>query len=309
LDKGLLKAKSNYERIQDEYDKLLGENSRLKKENLNLEETAQATIALYDITKDICKSLDEDKVFSNFISQINKYMLLRDCKFIKETLDTTQYRDYISLPLEIDKHPIGYLVASGIKEKDKDKFYILAQQFLLGIKRALLYARVQELAITDSLTQVFSRRYYLERFNEEIERSGKFKYSFSFAMADIDHFKDCNDQYGHLVGDAVLREVAKTIKENIRQVDLVGRYGGEEFSIILPETTKEQAQYALERIRQAIENKRIRVYDEELQVTISIGIATFPEDAKESSTLIERADSALYQAKQTGRNRVCLYIP
>jgi len=160
------------------------------------------------------------------------------------------------------------------------------------------------LAITDSLTGVSSRRYLMERFSEEIERSRKFKYNFSFLMVDIDHFKDYNDRYGHLVGDAILREVSKSIKENIRQIDLVGRYGGEEFSVILTETDKEGARLAAERIRQAIENKHIRIYDEDLRVTISIGVSIFPDDAYEARQLIEKADQALYQAKQAGRNRV-----
>ena len=124
-------------------------------------------------------------------------------------------------------------------------------------------------------------------------------------MVDIDHFKDYNDRYGHLVGDAILREVSKTIKDNTRQIDLTGRYGGEEFSIILTETDKEQARFAAQRIREAVESKPIRVYDEDLKVTISIGISTYPLDAKNMQALIDKADSALYKAKQTGRNKVC----
>ncbi len=175
------------------------------------------------------------------------------------------------------------------------------------MKRAFLYQRIQELAITDGLTQVFSRRYFLERFREELVRSEKFNYSFSCLMIDIDHFKDYNDRYGHLVGDAILREVSKTIKENIRQIDLMGRYGGEEFSLILTETDKEKAELAAERIRQAIENKRIRVYNEDLKATVSIGVSTFPIDAKDMEQLIDKADLALYQAKEAGRNKVCVY--
>jgi diguanylate cyclase (GGDEF)-like protein len=207
----------------------------------------------------------------------------------------------------IDRRIAGYLLVSGIDEHDRDKFGILAQEFMLGIKRAILYQRVQEMAITDSLTGVFSRRYLMERFNEEVERSKKFNYNFSFLMVDIDHFKGYNDRYGHLVGDAILKEVARAIKENIRQIDLVGRYGGEEFSVILTETDRGGAEFAAERIRQAIEQKNIRVYDETLQATISIGIAIFPDNATDPGELIEKADQALYQAKQAGRNRVCVY--
>ena len=126
-------------------------------------------------------------------------------------------------------------------------------------------------------------------------------------MIDIDYFKDYNDRYGHIVGGAILRELAKTIQQNIRQVDLMGRYGGEEFSLILSETDKETVRFAAERIRRAIEDKRIRAYDEELKITVSIGISTFPFDGKDIKTLIDKADAALYRAKETGRNRVCIY--
>jgi diguanylate cyclase (GGDEF)-like protein len=141
-----------------------------------------------------------------------------------------------------------------------------------------------------------------------MERSKKFNYRFSCLMIDIDHFKDYNDRYGHLVGDAILKEVSKSIKENIRQIDLIGRYGGEEFSIVLTETDKEKAQFVAERIRQAIEYKSIRVYDEDLKVTVSIGICEYPADGKNARELFDKADAALYQAKQEGRNRVCVYV-
>jgi diguanylate cyclase (GGDEF)-like protein len=307
LDRNLNKTKKNYAGIKNEYDKLLAESRELKHDNANLKNTLEQVIALYDITKQICKSLDADKAFGYFKEEISRHIEVGDCRFLKSDADLSPYKDYIILPLEIDKSRIGYLAASEIQGQDKDRFNILAQQFLLGIKRALLYQRVQELAITDGLTQISSRRHYLERFNEEIERSKKFKYSFCCLMIDIDHFKRYNDRYGHLVGDAILKEVSRTIEENIRQIDLSGRYGGEEFSIVLTETGKEQAEFVAGRIRQAIENKYIKVYDEKLKVTISIGISVFPEDGKSIETLIDKADSALYQAKQTGRNRVCIY--
>ncbi len=307
LDKSFIRVRNDCGDIKSEYDKLNLEHKRLKKDNSALEKNMEETIALYDITKEVCKSLDEDKVFTNFCDLINRYIEISDCKFIKAQADLSQYPSYTVLPLNIDKNTLGYLAVTLVKERDKERFYILAGQFLLGVKRAILYKKVQELAITDSLTGVFSRRYLLERFNEEMERSKNFKYNFSFLMIDIDHFKDFNDRYGHLVGDAILREISKTIKENIRQIDLVGRYGGEEFSVILSETDKYGARFVAERIRQAIEYGPVKAYDEDLKVTISIGISTFPDDAKDIQILIDRADWALYRAKQSGRNRVCAF--
>jgi diguanylate cyclase (GGDEF)-like protein len=123
----------------------------------------------------------------------------------------------------------------------------------------------------------------------------------------VDHFKEFNDRYGHLVGDALLVETADTIKENLRQIDLLGKYGGEEFCVILTETDLDSAKFAAERIRQAIETKTVSVYDESLKITISIGISAFPDNAEDLNSLIDKADSALYKAKEQGRNRVCVY--
>lgn len=305
LKRNFLKAEFQQQQLKDKYTELRAENKKLKAENSLLEKTTQETIELYDITKQICKSLDDSEVFHNFSEQLNRCIEIGECKFVKHETDLSLNAKSEVLPLKLDRQTIGYLVAVDVRKEDKEKFHILSQQFLLGIKRALLYQKVQELAIIDSLTGVFSRRYLMQRFNEELERSKKFKYKFSFLMLDIDHFKAYNDRYGHLVGDAILKEVSKNLKENMRQIDLAGRYGGEEFSLILSETNKDGAGLAAERLRQAVENKRIKIYDEDLQVTVSIGIAIFPDDGIDIPALIEKADGALYQAKQSGRNRVC----
>jgi len=305
----LLKKEARLKGLESEYAVLAEEKARLNKENLGIEGTVNETIALYNITKDICKTLDEKKIFTIFRERVNDYLKIGDCQLLDRDADLSRHEGSLVFPLVIQQDTIGYLIASQIREEDKERFQILAQQFLIGLKRALLYKKMQELAITDSLTQLFSRRHFLDRFKEELNRSRKFKYSFSFLMVDIDKFKDFNDKYGHLVGDAILREVSRTIKETIRQIDFVGRYGGEELSIILVETDKEQARFAAERLRQAVEAKNIRVYDEELKVTISIGIATFSRGSETADKLIESADKALYAAKQAGRNRVCAYTP
>jgi diguanylate cyclase (GGDEF)-like protein len=230
---------------------------------------------------------------------------VKDCLFLKQKEDLSKIKDATGLPLILNKNVIGYLAVSGLREEEKDKFHILGQQFLLGLERALLYKKVQELSITDSLTQIYSRRYFLEKLEEEISRAKKFQLSFAFLMVDIDHFKKINDNYGHLVGDVILKEVAKAIKENVRQIDFMGRYGGEELSIILTETNKQDAGLITERIRQAVESRQIKAYDETLNTTVSIGVSVYPADATNSMALIDKADQALYRAKLSGRNKVC----
>jgi diguanylate cyclase (GGDEF)-like protein len=303
----LLEEDAKFAKSKKEFAGLIVEQNSIQADNARFKHALEETLELYEITKEIAKFLDAEKVFVTFNEKINKYLDLEDCKFLKSDADLSGYKDYQVLPLNIDKKNIGYLVALGIRERDTEKFNILAQQFMLGIKRAVLYHDVQEMATMDSLTHVFSRRYWFQRCSEEINRSKKFNYSLSCLMLDIDHFKDFNDRYGHLIGDALLIETSKTIKDNIRQIDLVGKYGGEEFCVVLTETDIEGAQFVAERIRKAMEEKYVRAYDEELKVTISIGISAFPKDAQDLSILIDKADQALYRAKETGRNRVCIY--
>jgi diguanylate cyclase (GGDEF)-like protein len=305
--KQYLLEEDSYEKAKSEDSKLVADYSLLQAEITRLKNELEETLTLYEITKEIAKFLDVDKVFSSFNEKINKYLEIKDCRFLKGNADVSKYENYLVLPLTIARQPIGYLLASGIKESDREKFNILAQQFILGIKRAILYEKVQELATMDSLTGIFTRRYWFERCNEEMERSKKFNYDMSCLMLDIDHFKDFNDKYGHLVGDAILLAVSNTIKENIRQIDLLGKYGGEEFCVILTETDARGAVFLAERIHKAMEEKQVRAYDEDLKVRISIGVSAFPENAQDLNTLIDKADQALYRAKETGRNRVCVY--
>lgn len=308
LGYNFVKLKNNYERMRQEYAALLLENKNLKEGNADLDKISEETVALYNITKDICRSLDEDKVFANFREQITRYIKIDDCKFIKGPIEQVKGEaQTVVIPLNIDRHQIGFLAVSPVREEDRDKFNILSQQFLLGLKRAILYQRVQELTITDSLTGAFNRRFLMERLSEEIGRSRKFNYHFSFLMVDIDNFKDYNDHHGHLVGDVILKEAASIIKQNIRQIDFLARYGGEEFSIILTETDRPAALFVAERIRKALEGQSIKAYDESLKATLSIGISIFPDNAAEVLRLIDTADQALYQAKSAGRNRICAY--
>ncbi len=303
-----------WENDQKKVDDLNVKLSEIKKEdnavcskNIALKDTLEERLQLYNISKDISKDLDEKKVFNTFKERIKNYINLKDCKFLKGCEVSGGYEDYLKFEVNINDHSAGCLVAKVASDKDKELFGILAQQFSIAMKRIYLYKRIQSLAIMDGLTNVFSRRHFLERFEDEIKRSRKFNLFFSFLMIDIDKFKDFNDAYGHLVGDAILREVSKVIKDTIRQIDFAGRYGGEEFCVVLPEADKEQAVMAAERLRLAIESKRIKVYDEELKVTVSIGAATFPSDAQGSGLIIEAADKALYLSKETGRNKVSAY--
>ncbi|MCX5668072.1 MAG: GGDEF domain-containing protein [Candidatus Omnitrophica bacterium] len=214
---------------------------------------------------------------------------------------------FAAIPLLSENKFVGILTIDNLSKADFDRFLIVAMQFALGIKKVLLYETVEELAITDSLTGLYTRRYFFERFDEELQRSKRHGFKFSFLMIDIDDFKRCNDTYGHLVGDAVLKETAHIAKGSTREIDLTARYGGEEFSIILPETDRAGAMLVAERIRKKIEENIFTAYDEKLKVTVSIGLAVYPDDSQEAPDLIEAADKALYAAKSSGKNIVCEY--
>ena len=216
-------------------------------------------------------------------------------------------KTFAAIPLVGEKKTVGILVIEDLPSIDLDKIMIMTMQFALEMKRVLLYEKVEELAITDGLTGLYSRRYFLGRLDEETNRSKRYKFGFAFLMIDIDNFKKCNDTYGHLVGDVALKEVGRVIKESIREIDLASRYGGEELSILLPETARKGALLVAERIRERIGGNAFKAYDEELRLTVSIGISIFPGDAKNTKELIEHADKALYTAKRSGKNLVCEY--
>lgn len=172
-----------------------------------------------------------------------------------------------------------------------------------------LTERLKELSITDGLTGLYNSRYVYERLGSELNRAERYNHQCSFIMADIDHFKHYNDTNGHLEGDNVLKRVAICIKGGMRAEDIAVRYGGEEFSVILPETGKKEALAVAERIRQNVLEEAFLHEEKQPEgaLTISLGVASFPEDGDSPKGLIASADKALYKAKDAGRNRVEAY--
>ncbi|MBN2000756.1 GGDEF domain-containing protein, partial [candidate division KSB1 bacterium] len=174
------------------------------------------------------------------------------------------------------------------------------------IDKTILYHTTKELAFTDGLTGIFNRRYFDQRYLREILRARRYKRSLSILMIDIDHFKIYNDTFGHLMGDEVLKKVSQELEMNIRRADILCRFGGEEFVIILPEIDIKHAAMVAEKLRTAVSHTGIRGEENmpNKNVTISIGVAAFPENGEDGIKLLEKADQALYQAKKNGRNRI-----
>lgn len=162
-----------------------------------------------------------------------------------------------------------------------------------------------KLATTDGLTELYNHRYFQEQIRMQIEQSKRYNHNFSLIIIDIDFFKKFNDTFGHQSGDAVLRQVAQTLKKNVRATDIVCRYGGEEMSIILPNTGKDEAFSTAQKICERVASKKFKLAgDKETNVTISLGVSTFPYDGDNASSIIEAADKRLYNAKNNGRNQV-----
>jgi diguanylate cyclase (GGDEF)-like protein len=242
----------------------------------------------------------------------------KDPRFRRKNRPRFNTKSFLSLPIVDDDRPIGVvnladkLTGDVFSAEDLKLLQSMATQATIAIGRASYYEQSRELrkiSITDSLTGLLNRRYFQERLAEEVDRSARHGHPLSLMMIDIDHFKIYNDTNGHPAGDKALVMVGRALRGNIRVIDVVSRFGGEEFSIILPETRKQEALEIGERIRKEVEDLYFPG-EESLpskRLTISLGVAGFPEDARDLKTFIQRADRALYHAKAQGRNSIIAY--
>ncbi|MCU7850172.1 MAG: diguanylate cyclase [Candidatus Thiodiazotropha sp. (ex Lucinoma kastoroae)] len=165
---------------------------------------------------------------------------------------------------------------------------------------------MEESSLRDGLTGLYNRRYLDKQINQEIQLSKRYNWDLSLAMVDIDFFKKVNDQYGHDAGDEVLQSVSNTMMGQLRGTDILCRYGGEEFALIMPKINLEKAASILDRLRSSIETSSIRVGDQSISVSVSMGVSQYSEQST-LDELFKQADHALYQSKKNGRNRVTLY--
>jgi diguanylate cyclase (GGDEF)-like protein len=327
----------------DEFMKLASIFISLKVQNIILSEKMQKSVNFHETMKNIAKIIETQYELSYVIPIIGEmldkffedyliYLFIKDdltgthalfwpsachdSKILTIIEDfkgkiLTEDKKALALPLKSEGKDVGILVAKStnleITEKDFEYLTQLSSQIATTINRANVYAEILKHATLDALTGFYNRRQLEERIKQEVSNAKRQKAPLCGIMTDIDFFKKVNDTYGHAVGDLVLKTIAKVIRSQLREYDIAGRYGGEEFSILLPFTKIEEAQMVAERLRenQAIDISKVNKECDikEIHVTLSLGIYEMQKDDNDED-LLKKADKALYQAKNTGRNKV-----
>jgi diguanylate cyclase (GGDEF)-like protein len=271
--------------------------------------------------------LDGKKRYS--IHDPSKDLLKAEAMILKQVLESksavkipvveNDYRFYemdvghnavLSLPLKLRDDIIGIINLYGdyinLSESDLAFMNIAATQIAVAMDNAKNYAKVKESSIRDKLTGLFNRRHFMDILIKEIDRSSRYKSPLSVALFDVDHFKNYNDTHGHLLGDKLLRDLSEIVTNSVRNVDTLGRYGGEEFIVVMPQTKPQDAKVVIDRLRQNISDKEFQ--GGEMQpnksVTVSIGLVTCMNGSLNAEELISNADKNLYKAKNAGRNNV-----
>lgn len=256
--------------------------------------------------------LNPEETFNGWVTAQGKPLLITDAandfRFQNYTPEA-QVRSLVSAPLMAGHEIMGLIrmescFPGAFRQEDARLLSNFCDLGIVALEHVALYRQTIELAITDGLTGLYVQRYYKERVRDEVFRALEHKLPLCLMMIDVDHFKKYNDTYGHLVGDKVLKAVAKILKETVRTVDLVARYGGEEFSVLLLKTPWGGAKTVAERIRQKVEAQEIVAGQAVTHITVSIGVSELSPKFKDVESFIDTADQALYRAKDEGRNRV-----
>ncbi|MCM8800589.1 MAG: sensor domain-containing diguanylate cyclase [Candidatus Omnitrophica bacterium] len=260
----------------------------------------------------------EGDIFDLWVLRHGSPLLIEDIKkdfrFDLEklrSLDIRPISSLISAPFLAKDRILGILRLDSPEpfsytQDDLRFLVVLSDLGAVAIENSQLFADMQNLAVHDDLTKLYTKGYFLEKLKQEIKWAIRKDNPVSLLILDIDYFKHYNDKFGHTAGDIVLKELSQNLLMSLKEANsIIGRFGGEEFAVILPNFDKKKALVISEQIRQIIEEMKIILRNQITRITISVGLSTFPEDAKDEDELIIKADQAMYKAKQKGRNRVC----
>ncbi|MCU7836233.1 MAG: diguanylate cyclase [gamma proteobacterium symbiont of Taylorina sp.] len=250
----------------------------------------------------IHKAMTEKKVIS---------VKLPEDVLVEAVIADFRPKEVTIVPIEFKDEMLGIVVLATASEFNQDALWMIdffSQGFALSLKNAMIHTQIQQIAALDGLTGIFNRRFGMKRLNEEFSRAKRADSPLTVMMLDLDHFKKINDFYGHLVGDKVIISVVNETKKILRESDIIIRFGGEEFLVVLPGISVENAVITGDRICQKIEDHEIRNKLDIIKMTLSIGISCYPDEHIDSTDrLIQYADNALYFSKDSGRNRSTLY--
>ena len=267
--------------------------------------------------------LKTDQGFGGYVIRKRQSLFLPDKKTITTFINKNTISDYGHIPASLMMVPLIFsnkvigvigvehdLVENAFEYDDFALFNNIGVQVAIWIENARLFSEMEKLAVTDNLTGINNRRQLFLLAQAALDRAIRYKHDLSIIMIDIDHFKEINDEYGHPVGDEILSSFTRLCTQNLRIVDIIGRYGGEEFLIIMPETDYQNAFDAAQRLLKQIEKMKIKIEDQTVHITASMGIVSLGKDERETrgmtlDFLIHKADDALYRAKDAGRNQVC----
>ncbi|MCK5451370.1 MAG: sensor domain-containing diguanylate cyclase [Candidatus Omnitrophica bacterium] len=279
-----------------------------KKKELNLSYTLKADERKAFIMKN-------GGIFDKWVYKNMKSLFVKDTsKDFRFSITGEEKKDdavsVIIKPLVVESNILGLLRVDSKRENvfaqhELRILDIIGELAAVALENARLYRQTEELAVKDSLTGLYVHRYFMERLEEEVKRALRSDGSFALLMLDIDDFKEFNDQYGHMSGDAILRKIGNVLRSKVSAGDFVARYGGEEFVFLALNCKKKGAVKLAEEIREAIKNSPITVRRKKCGVTVSVGVAVFPEDAKFRDDIIWEADKFLYKAKSKGKDVVC----
>lgn len=321
FDRYNIDYKKNLDKISEEKKKILKVFEELKKETdilLQYEKKNQYIYSIFSILSravDISSIKSVEKYLNDFtgaktgvyIKTDEGFVYIYGVRFNEFEGDKIFQKDGKTVIPLSDGDVYCYFVIDSVDLTVKENAIEIISEISPLIKRIYLFTRIDSLSLKDGLTGLYRRGIFNEKIDEEIVRARNFKHSVGLMMIDIDHFKRINDTYGHQAGDEILKGVSKVIKKCVYETDFVSRYGGEEFAIIMPRAEREGSFRKANFIRESVEKEKFKVGLVDIKVTISIGIAYYPEDAITKQSLIEKADKALYYSKEAGRNRVTDY--
>lgn len=272
---------------------------------LDLNKSSVSGFVLEKVKRDFFSEMPE---FSEFSIRDFGHEIIRETVENKETiLNPEDFKTKHIVPIISDGNLIAGICFYNKEECNYSefKFYkTMISELLLLFKMRYLYSEKEYLSVTDGLTGFYNRRHFESNVEREFLRVKRYPANLSLAMVDIDHFKKINDTYGHQFGDYVLREIAVILSKSFRKTDMIYRYGGEETSIILTETSIDNAIIPLERFREKVEEHEFIYNGEPVKITVSIGVSEYTEGVNTTRDLIECADKALYKAKEDGRNKL-----